>query len=69
MSPLRNTNMHSLVKNVLVDWASLLSLTVISMIILFKKYTIFPQRLIMYLSVAAFFQAIGYVMVNSTKKH
>lgn len=38
------------------------SLTVVSMIILFKKYKIFPQRLIMYLSIAAFFQAIGYVM-------
>lgn len=41
-----------------------ISLTVVSMIILFKKYKIFPQRLIMYLSIAAFFQAIGYVMVS-----
>ena len=53
-----------------IEWLNYLgfplSLTVVSMIILFKKYKIFPQRLIMYLSIAAFFQAIGYVMVSFT---
>jgi hypothetical protein len=35
---------------------------IITVIILFKKYKFFPQRLILYLSVSALFQAIGYVM-------
>jgi hypothetical protein len=35
---------------------------IISVIILFKKYRFFTQRLILYLSASALFQAIGYIM-------
>ena len=43
----------------------LFSLSVVFLIILFKRYQIFTQRLIMYLSIAAIFQAIGYIMVRN----
>ncbi|XP_065886649.1 uncharacterized protein [Dysidea avara] len=49
-------------RRVIAIISMLCTLSVIFLIILFKKYQIFTQRLIMYLSIAAFFQAIGYVM-------
>ena len=40
------------------------SLLMFLMIILFKKYRVFSQRLIMYLSISAFFQPIPYIFVS-----
>ena len=40
------------------------SVFVIALIWLFKKYKFFVQRLILYLSVAAFLSSIAYILVS-----